>query len=290
MRLRDVASSCVLVTLAAAMLVGGCAAPRQPRLDICPGQASVDEALAVLADHARQATAFRANGQILLAYHEPDSKKGKRHNLSMQLWFDPPRDIYIQGSVGLDPRAVIIGSNNESFWLALRPKEVSSYYLGRWEDARDVEGLVMSPKVVLEAFGVALDEEPNEGRWSLKNEGAFDVLTRRDLAGRLVRRLYVYACDRSIRKAEYFDDRQKVIAVAEFDEYKPVTERFRVPTRVRVTGVGPSKREDSIDITLSSLTAKRPNALQKKILFNPPDADKFERLYTLVDAQWVRRR
>jgi hypothetical protein len=290
MRLRDVTGSCLLVALAAVIVVGGCAAPKRARLAICPGKANADEALATLAAHARQAVPFRANGEILLAYHEPDSRKVKRHNLSMHLWFNPPRDTYIQGGIGLDPRAVIIGSNDESFWLTLRPKEVSSYYLGRWEDAHTVEGLTMSPKVVLEAFGVTLDEEPNEGSWSLKNEGAFDVLTRQDAAGRQVRRLYVYACDYSIRKAEYFDDRQRVIAVAEFDEYKPVTEGFRVPTRVTVTAVGPSRRQDSIDITLSSVTAKGPNALQKKVFFNPPDADKFEHVFTLVDGRWVRQR
>lgn len=290
MRLRDIASLCLFVASAAAMLVGGCAAPSRPRLAMCPGKASVDEALATLTAHTQQAVPFRANGQILLTYHEPDSKKAKRHNLSMQLWFNPPRDTYIQGNVALDPKAVIIGSNNESFWLALRPKEVSSYYLAKWEDAGSVEGLMMSPKVVLEAFGIRMDNEPNEGSWSLKNEGAFDILTKRDAAGRLVRRLHVYACDYSVQKAEYFDDRQRVVAVAELDEYKPVTESFRVPTRVRVTGIGPSKRRDSIDISLGSTKVMKFNERQKQLIFNPPDADKFEHLYTLVDGRWVRRR
>ena len=51
-------------------------------------------------------------------------------------------------------KAVILGSNEEEFWLALRPKEISSYYIGRWQDVRDFEGLVMSPRVVLEAVGI----------------------------------------------------------------------------------------------------------------------------------------
>jgi len=290
MRLRGIASSCLIVASAAAMLVGGCAAPTRPRLAICAGKASVDEALATLAAHTQQAVPFGANGQILLKYHEPQSKKAKRHNLSMQLRFSPPRDTYLQGNVALDPKAVIIGSNDESFWLALRPKEVSSYYLGKWDDAGGVEGLTMSPKVVLEAFGIIGDGEPNEGSWSLKNEGAFDILTKRDNAGRVVRRLHVYACDYSIRKAEYFDDRQRVVAVAELDEYKPVTESFHVPTRVTVTAIGPSERRDSIDISLGSTKVMKFTERQKQVIFNPPDADKFEHLYALVDGQWVRQR
>ena len=82
---------------------------------------------------------------------------------------------------------------------------------------------MMSPMVVLEAFGIIMDNEPNEGGWSLKNEGAFDILTKRNEAGRLVKRVHVYACDYLVHKIEYFDDRQKVVAVAELGEYKPVS-------------------------------------------------------------------
>jgi len=272
------------------MFIGGCAAPGRPRLPICPGKANVHEALTALAARGQQAVPFRANGQILLTYHEPDSKQPKRHNLPMQLWFDPPWETYIQGTVGVDPKAVIIGSNSGNFWLALRPQEMSSFYLGDWAEARTVEGLMMSPKVVLEAFGIITDSEPNEGGWSLKNEGPFDILTRRDEAGRLVKRVYVYACDYLVSKIEYLDSRQKVVAVAELGEYRPVTDSFRVPTRVRVTAIGAEKRQDSINITVSSTSEKALNERQKSVYFNPPGSDKFERLYVLVDGKWVRRR
>ena len=272
------------------MLLGGCAAPGQPRLAVCPGKANVDEAMAALAAHAQQAAPLRASGQILLKYYVPDSKKEKLHNLPMQLWFNPPWETYIQGSIVADQKAVIIGSNEENFWLALRPKEMSSYYIGEWAQARTVEGLMMSPVVVLEAFGIIVDNEPNAGGWSLKNEGAFDILTKRNEAGRLVKRVHVYACDYLVHQIEYFDDRQKVVAVADLGEYKPVTESFRVPTRVKVTAIGPTKRQDSINITLTSMSERKPNEQQKRVFFNPPDSEKFERAYTLVGGKWVRRR
>lgn len=288
MRVRTFASLCLFVA-AAVMFLGGCAAPGRPRLPICPGKANVDEALAALAAHAQQAVPFRANGQILLTYHEPDDGRQKRHNLPMQLWFNPPWETYIQGSIAVDPKAVIIGSNEESFWLALRPKEMSSYYLGDWDQVRAVEGLMMSPMVVLEAFGIIVDHEPNEGGWSLKNEGAFDILTKRDGAGRLVKRVHVYACDYLVSRIEYFDPRQKVVAVAELGEYKPVAESFRVPTRVVVSSIGRATRRDSIDITLSSMKPMQFSQRQRDVVFNPPDSDKFDRLYTLVDGQWVHQ-
>jgi len=290
-KVRAIASLCLLIASAAGMFLGGCAAaPGRPRLTICPGKANVDDALAALAAHAQQAVPLKANGQILLTYHEPDSKKEKRHNLPMQLWFDPPWEMYIQGSIGVDPKAVIIGSNKGSFWLALRPPEMSSYYIGDWAQARSVEGLTMSPKVVLEAFGLIVDNEPNEGGWSLKNEGAFDLLTKRDEAGRLIQRVHVYACDYLVHRIEYFDGRQRVVAVAELGEYKPVTESFRVPTRVMVTAIGPAKRRDSIDITLNSMKEMKFNERLKGVIFNPLDSDKFEHVYALVGGKWVRQR
>jgi hypothetical protein len=245
--------------------------------------------LAALAAHAEQAASFRANGQILLTYHDPQDGKEKRHNLPMQLWFDPPWETYIQGSVAVDPKAVIIGSNEERFWLALRPEEVSSYYSGEWTQARNVEGLMMSPKVVLEAFGIVVDE-PNEAGWSLDNEGPFDILTKRDDDGRLVKRVHVYACDYLVRRIEYFDNRGNVMAVAELGEYRPLTGQFRVPTRVMVTAIGPAKRRDSIDVTLNSMKAMEFSQRLKDIIFSPPDSGKFEHVYTYVDGKWVRQR
>jgi len=272
------------------MFLGGCAAPGRPRLPICPGKANVDEALAALAAHAQEAVPLKANGQILLTYHEPDSKKPKQHNLPATLLFSPPWETYIQGSIAADVRAVIIGSNEENFWLALRPKEMSSFYLGEWAQAHTVEGLMMSPMVVLEAFGIIVDNELDKGGWSLKNEGAYDILTRRNETGRLVKRVHVYACDYLVHKIEYFDDREKVVAVAELGQYKPVAGSFRVPTRVKVSAIGPTKRQDSINITLTSMNERKFTEQQKKAFFNPPDPNKFERVYTLAGGKWVRQR
>jgi len=289
-RLSGIARLCLLSTAAAGIFIAGCAAPGRPRLPICRGKASVEEALATLTAHAQRAAPFKANGQILLTYHEPDSGKEKRHNIPMQLWFNPPREVYIQGTIAVDPKAVIIGSNEDSFWLALRPTEMSAFYIGDWSQVRSVEGLMMSPRVVLEAFGIIVDGEPNAGGWSLKNEGPYDILTKRNEAGRMVERVYVYACDYLVRKIEYFDQKQKVAATAQLGDYRPLTGSFQVPTRVLVTTTGPAKRTDSIDITLNSPKGMEFAERVRKAIFNPPKAEGFERVYALVDGQWVRQR
>jgi hypothetical protein len=290
MRLRHITPLCVVVATTAAILLAGCAAPGRARLPICPGKANAGEALAALAAHAGEAVPFRANGQILVTYHAPDSGKEKRHNLPMTLWFDPPWQTYIQGSIATDPKAVVIGSNEKSFWLALRPQEVSSLYLGNWSQARDVEGLMMSPKVVLEAFGIVTANEPNESRWSLQNQGAFDILTERNAAGRLVKRIHLYACDYTIHEIEYFDEQEKVMAVAALDDYKLLTEGFRVPTKVKATVVGPDKRRDSVNITISSTKPMDFSPRQRAVIFSPPRPEGFEHVYSLEDGRWVSQR
>jgi hypothetical protein len=287
MRLRHIATFCVIVAMTGTILLAGCAAPGRARLPVCPGKANAGEALAALSSHAGQAVPFRANGQILVTYHAPDGGKEKRHNLPMTLWFDPPWQTYIQGSIAVDPKAVVIGSNRQNFWLALRPEEVSSLYIGDWSQGRDVEGLMMSPRVILEAFGIVTANEPNEGRWSLKNEGTFDVLTECNEAGRLLKRIHVYACDYTIHKIEYFDEQEKEIAVAELDGYKPLTEGFQVPTRVHATVVGPDKRRDSLDIKVSSTRPMEFSPRQRAVIFTPPKPEDFKHVYTLEDGRWM---
>lgn len=282
----------VLLGIWLAVLATGCATQEPSKLPVCPGKATVEEALATLAARADNAVSFRVSGgQMLLRYHEPGDDREKRHNLPMQLWFEPPWNVYIQGSIATDPRAVVIGSNEERFWLALSPKEMSSYYTGRWEDVREVEGLMTSQKLMLEAFGIIVEQdEPDAGQWSLKNDGPFDVLTKRDDSGRPVKRVYVYACDYLVHRIEYMDRRGRVVAAADLSDYKPVTEEFRIPTRVQVTAAGPDRRRDSIDATLEFIKPMEFSQRLRDVIFNPPDANRFEHVYEYVDGRWQTER
>jgi hypothetical protein len=270
------------------LLAGGCVTPPQ-RLAVCPGKATVDEALRTLSARAQNAVPVWANGRAILAYHAPNKKKPERHSLDIVLRFDPPTRLHIQGSVTAVPKAVIVGSNEEGFWLALRPKEISSYYIGRWRDVRDFEGLVMSPRVVLEAVGIAIEPgaEVDAASWRLENKGPYDILTRRDATGRPVKRLHVYACDYSVHKIEYFDRRGKVVAVAQLGGYKPVVEGFQVPTRIEVVSTQPDGRKDSLVMDIGPVWTKPFDERQRQGLFNPPDANKFEHVYHFEDGQWV---
>jgi hypothetical protein len=272
--------------LLAVLFFAGCATGPRP-LPICPGKATIEEALGTLAARAQTAVPLQARGEAFLEYHVPDKKLPDRQNLLLQLRFSPPADIYIQGGVSVSERVVIMGSNREQFWLALSPREISSYYIGQWDEVQDFDGLLMSPQVVFEAFGFLAgpESEPNATGWTLENEGPYDILTRRDESGRIVRRAYVYACDYHIHKIEYFDPFGDVIAVAQFAGYESV-EEFSVPTRIRVVSTAPDGRKDSMDITLHNPRTTTISERQRA-LFTPPPADRYENIYRYEAGQWV---
>jgi hypothetical protein len=250
----------------------------------------VEEALQTLTARAQSAVPVWANGRAALTYHVPDRKKPERHSLDIVLRFEPPAQVYLQGNVTAVPKAVILGSNEEEFWLALRPKEISSYYIGRWQDVRDFEGLVISPRVVLEAVGIVNmpGTEPDPALWRLENKGPYDILTQRDESGRPARRLHVYACDYTVHEIEYFDRQGKVVAVAQLSGYEPVEKGFSVPTQINVVSTRPDGRKDSVAMDLSSPRTKAFNEKQRQSFFRPPpDADKYEHIYRYEDGQWV---
>ncbi len=273
-------------------LVAGCATTGVPQLPICPGKASAEDALATLGARAAEAVPFRVSGgQCRLTYYVPDDDDPKTHNLPLQLWFQPPSEMYIQGAIAVDPKALVVGCNSKEFWLALRPKEMSAYYWGKWDEAANVEGLIVSPQIVLEAFGIIGGHEGqgNVGNWSLSNEGPYDVLTYENSSGQIAKRVYIYTCDYRVRKIEYFDREGKIAATAELDDYEPVTPDFLVPTKIHVTAVNPDGRADVAEITLSSLKEKQLSQAARDRYFQrqPDEASAYEHVYRYENGHWT---
>jgi len=286
---------CEWMTAALMALLAGCVAPGTTQLPSCPGKASAADALAALSARAEKAVPLRVSGgQCRLTYYVPEDDEPKRHNLSMQLWFHPPSQMYIQGAIAVDPKGLIVGCNAEEFWLALRPKEMSVYYWGQWDEAASVEGLIISPQIVLEAFGIIVQREgvADAGSWSLTNEGPYDVLTFLNASDQVRKRVHIYTCDYLVRKIEYFDREGKLAATAELDDYEPVVEGFDVPTKMLVTAIGPDGRADVAEIKLVSLREKvlSEAAREKVFVRNPGDMDRYESVYRYEDGKWVTER
>lgn len=273
----------------AAMIFAGCAGQIKKPLRVCPGKETVPDALSALRLHFQNAVPLKANGQCLLEYFA----EGNRHkeNFPVQLWLNPPFEICMQGDVAFNPRGIILGSNENEFWMAIRLKEVDSCWRGSWAQSNYVDGLIIDPRIVLEAFGIIAVDNDGSRNWSLSKEDAFDVLTGSDDKTGIIKKIYIYNCDYSVRKIQYFYTSGERELTAELDKYGYVTEKFFTPRRIRIIkhGEGP-KDVTSVTINLSSVKPVGLNVKQRKFLFNQPEEKGFKHFFVNINGKWIEQR
>lgn len=274
------------------LILSGCAPQTQELTQVCPGKGSVAEALSVLRSHSQSVEPLKATGTCLLEYHVEGKRQPRRENFPVRVWLNPPIEIYLQGSVAFDPRGIVAGSNKDEFWLAIRLKEISSYWWGEWTEASQLDELVISPRVVLEALGAPALESAKGGKanWSLSNEGVFDILSQRSDQGRIIKKIYIFCCDYSIRKIEYFGADGEVAVVAQLDKYRKVAGSFAVPTIIKaVRQDGGAEDSVSITVALRSVRSANFNEQQRDRLFTRPAARGFEHVLTNVGGTWIEQ-
>ena len=249
----------------AILIFAGCAPEIQKPIEVVPGKESVAEALSVLKARSQKAVPLRAGGRCLLQYYDAGKKKHKKESLTVLVFVKPPVEIYLQGDATLVPKAIVLGSNEREFWLSIRPKEISTYWWGQWSEQDSSEGLLINPKTLFEALGVA--EIKAGENWSLSNAGAFDILTRRQ-PGVVIKKIYIYSRDYLVKKIEYFDLQGKAIAYTELEGYREVSDGFFVPALIKIIAYGQNKGKDSLSITLDlkSIKPKKITERQQKVL------------------------
>ena len=257
---------------AAILILSGCAPQIQKPVRVCPGKESVAESLSSLRMRLENTVPLKANGQCLLQYYAED-KKPKKENFPVKLWVNPPVEIYMQGDVAFDPKGVVLGSNEDEFWLAMKPKEISCYWWGRWSERSYPEKLMISPRLVLEALGVAAVGDIES--WSLSNEGAFDVLTKQEGGTKTRKKIYINTCDYLVRRIEYFDDDGRATIVTELDKYKKISRDFFVPSTIKIINRANGNEGDLVQITLSSVKSMNFTDKQRRRLFTRPQAARF---------------
>ena len=276
---------CFLFFVLAMLIFGGCAAQIQKPIRVCPGKESIAESLSSLRLQLENAVPLKANGQCFLQYYAED-RKLKKENFPVKLWVNPPVEIYMQGDVAFDPKGIVVGSNEDEFWLAIKLKEISCYWWGRWSEESYPEKLMINPKLVLEAIGVAA--VGNIESWSLSKEGAFDVLTKQE-GGAKTRKIYINNCDYLVRKIEYYRDDGRATVVTELDKYKELIKGFFVPTFIKIINRTDSNKEDSVQITLSSVKPANFTDKQRKRLFIRPEPQGFKHIYEIVDGNIIEQ-
>lgn len=282
------------------VLLSGCGAVLEEPLSVCEGKENVVEAVAALASRRQGADAFRANGQCLLQYHDADGHV-QNENFPVKVWVEPPDKICLYGDKAFDARAIVLGSNQREFWLAVRPKKVSSYWWGRWpgpdgqsamEACPGQLSLPLNPLSLLEAVGLieAGTEQQGGDNWQLSNAGGFDILTKVDSSAGVAKKIHISCRDYLVRRIEYFSQ-GRVVTVTELGEYRKVSDDFLVPMMIRIVQpVGGGKR-DSVRITLSSARAKPLSEKQRRFLFTRPAVKRFEHIYRLNEnCEFIEQR
>jgi hypothetical protein len=273
-----VVSKVELLCLAAVTLIfAGCAPQQHLPARICPGKSSAQESVATLKTHRDNAVPFRAAGQCLLEY----SIEGKKHkeNFPVKMWVNPPFELYLQGDVAFDAAGLVFGSNENEFWLWLKPKEISGYWWGRWADAAGSKNLASRAEIILEAFGLA---DVNGGAWALSGDDSFDILTRRNEQGNIVKRIYISKCEYLVSRIEYLNADGEVAASARFEDYKQVSDGFLVPALIEVTAREKDGSWNSARLKLDSARASQFNDQQRGRLFVRPQPRGFEHIYQVI--------
>lgn len=264
--------------VAAMLIFAGCAPQAQKPAKICPGKRTVSESLSLLRSRSKNRTSLKASGQCLLRYYTEEGKV-KKENFPVKLWIAPPSKIYMQGNVAFDPKGISIGSNEHEFWLAMKPKEISSYWWGQWAEENYPERLIINPKLILEALGVVTTKDIKN--WSLSNEEGFDILTKQQGSTK-AKKIYINNCDYLARRIEYLDNDGEVAIAIELHKYKEPTIGFFVPSLIKIINYINGKEEDSVRITFRSIKSTNFTDKQRDYLFARPQPEGFKHIYEII--------
>lgn len=266
------------------LMFAGCEAPMQP-VRHCEGKKTADEAVAALNAKRDKTIPVRASGKCLLRY----SLDGKRHkeNFPIKLWINPPAEMYLQGDVAFDATGLVFGANADEFWFWLKPKEISSYWWGSWSQAGSWNGLVLSPKALLEAFGSV---NLHNGRLSLTRMNNFDVLVLYNEQGTVLKMIHIEPCDYVVSKIEYLDNTGKPVGRVELADYKGIADGFSIPSSINIIDFSNTGNNGSARLSLNSIKPAKLSDRQQQRLFIRPQPRGFEHVYEIIDGTAVEHK
>jgi len=287
-------------------ILAGCAPQKREPIKVLPESKSAAETLSILRSRSQNVRPLRAHGRCLWQYRS--NGKPRKEDFAVKLWVNPvrsyrqegtdigsftsnrvnpPAEIYMQGDVGFNAKGIVLGSNESEFWMLIKPK-VSSYSWGKWSEQGSSVSLTNISRTLIEALGIV--EVVDEESWSLSKKGPFDVLTRRNDEGQIIKKIHVGNYDYLVRRVEYFDADGKVVAFARLDRYKRVSRDFFVPTRISIIIRGGEGADDSASIALNLNSVKPTSFTEKKrnLFFNLPKTKGYKHIYRIIDGRMIK--
>lgn len=276
---------CGVLCAVIVFFLSGCAGTITKPLSVCPGKSNAAEALDALQSQSQNKIPLFARGNCSIKYYENNEEK-KQH-LSIKVFLiKPPSEIYIQASAGVVDKAVVLGSNAKEFWLEAKPEQISKYWWGLWSEQNHDAGIMINPRTLLEALGIAEIDTDEEG-WSLSNEGAFDVLTKTS-QNATIKKIYIYCCDYRIRKIEYFDNHGVPSAVAQLDDYRELSQGLFIPFKIVINSMS-EIIEDSLVVNLTLESVKPATEKQQKFSIVRSQPKGFDHIYRVINGQPIEQ-
>jgi hypothetical protein len=266
-----------IVLLGAVTLLIGCAPPvvKVDDTSLCPGKSYIAEAVDAVTQIQANLKPLKASGKAVISWVDEKQKK-RSETCDVRIRFYGPNKLFFYGSTILG-EAILLGTNEDQFWLRFKPKEISSFYSGKRELAdRCGSNSWMNPANILDALGVINVDET----WELTSEAGRDVLTKSD-GSRLLKKVYINPCDYRFQRIEYFDTAGQVVLTTTLGDYNDA-DGLRYPRRITIQSSGPDAL--GIDITLRSI---RPYLPTEKELngkgFRLPSDSGIDHVYELGD-------
>lgn len=264
-----------LLFLLPVFLLIGCAPPvvRIEDTSLCKGKGSIEAAIAEIDARREKLSPLKAYGKTTISWYDEKQKK-QSETCDTKILFYGPHKLLFYGS-SLIGEAIWLGTNEEEFWLRLKPKEISSFFMGKRELAENCSNdNWINPEIILEALGVVNVDDT----WQLSNVANQDIFTKA-IGSRLIKKVYVNACDYRIQRIEYFDD-GKIVLTTDLSEYNDSADGLSYPKEILIQGAG----NDGLGIEVRLKTVKPYLPEDKELngrLFKIPSSRGFDNIYEL---------
>lgn len=210
---------------AAGMFLCGCqpgAGPKGEPVLRCKGKKTIEEAAAALRLARANLHPIRASARCFLEWATPDGSMQKE-NVDAQLRFVPPDRLFVRGDKFGEIR---FGTNEEAFWLMVKP-QLDTYWWGLRETAdRCEESLQFNPWHVTEALGAV----EVDNTWTLNWHDGYDILTKTGPDGATIKKIWIRSCDYQITSIQTADPEGIQAVQVQLDQYIATEQGLSVPS------------------------------------------------------------
>ncbi|MDH7599901.1 MAG: hypothetical protein QHH07_09760 [Sedimentisphaerales bacterium] len=227
------------------------------------------------------AVPFRANGQCRFGIVE-GPRKTWRLSLPVNLFVNPPYELYMQGQAGIGPGGLVfLGCDQRQYWLGIRP-QLNTFWWGNWAEGPDGR-LPLDPGVILEALGLlSIGEDPN--RIAVSRRSGRVVVSWFDMEARPAKRVLLEPRTGRVRRIEYLDPSGRQELVVELARYERLTEAFFVPSRISLVSYDQGRVRCWARLNLNSIMHRRYPEEFRQRYFRMPEPHGFERVIQITEG------